>query len=62
MHPTMTMALAGEVERDRRRDRHASQLRSLVRANHVHSVEGSRPAGGLARRLRAGVRLRPRLS
>ena len=62
MHPMMIMALAGEVERERQRDRHTAQLRSLALANHAQGFDGSHAARGFARRLLAGVRLRPRLS
>jgi hypothetical protein len=62
MHPMMIMALAGEVERERRRDRHTVQLRSLALANRAQSFDGSHAASGFARRLLAGFGLRPRLS
>ena len=62
MHPMMIMSLAGEVERERRREREAVQLRSLALANRAQGVEGSDAARGIARRLLAGVGLRPRLS
>jgi hypothetical protein len=62
MHPTMIMALAGEVERERRSDRHAVQLQSLARANRAQGIDGSDAARGFARRLLAGFGLRPRLS
>jgi hypothetical protein len=62
MHPMMIMALAGEVERARRSDRHAVQLRSLALANRARGVDGSGAARGLARRLLAGFGLRPGLS
>ena len=62
MHPMMFMALAGEVERERRRDRRTAQLRSLALANRAEGFDGSHAASGFARRLLAGFRLRPRLS
>ncbi len=61
MHPMMMMALARDVERDRRRERHDVQLRSLALANRAQALQRS-PVGGFARRLVAGISLRPRLS
>ena len=46
MHPMMIMALAGEVERERQRDRHTAQLRSLALANHAQGFDGSHAARG----------------
>lgn len=62
MHPMMIMAVAREVERERQRDRHKVQLRSLALANRAQRFEGSCAEGGLARRLLVGISLRPRLS
>ena len=38
MHPMMIMAVAEEVERERQRDRHTVQLRSLALANRAEGV------------------------
>jgi hypothetical protein len=62
MHPMMIMAVAREVERERQHDRHQVQLRSLALANRARGFDGSPAAGGFARRLLAGISLRPRLS
>ena len=62
MHPMMIMALAGEVERERRRERQAVALRSLALANRAQGVDASDAGRGFARRLLAGFGLRPRLS
>lgn len=61
MHPMMIMAVAREVERERGLDRHKVQLRSLALANRGQGFDGSH-ASGFARRLLAGISLRPRLS
>lgn len=58
MHPTLIMAMADEVKRERQE----SQVRSLSLANRRDGLKGSRAADGLAVRLIAGLRLRPRLS
>jgi hypothetical protein len=62
MHPMMVMTVAREVERERQRDRHTVQLRSLALANRAHGFDGSHAASGFARRLLAGISLRLRLS
>ena len=62
MHPTMMMALASEVERDRQNERHKLHIRSQVLADPSQGSSSARAAGGLARRLIAGIGLRPRLS
>jgi hypothetical protein len=62
MHPMMIMAAAQEVERERQHDRHEVQLRSLALASHAQGFEDSHAASGFARRLVAGISLRPRLS
>ena len=62
MHPMMILALAGEVARQRRRDRQADHVRSLELANRAGDVDGSHGAVGFVRRLLAGIDLRPRLS
>jgi len=62
MHPMMIMAVAREVEMERRRDRHTNQLRSLAVANHADGFDGWHPASGFARRLFAGISLRPRVA
>jgi hypothetical protein len=59
MHPTLIMAVAREVERERRHDGHEFQLRSL---NRARGRVVSPAAGGFARRLLAGISLRPSLS
>ena len=61
MHPMMIMAVAREVESERRRDRDSVQLRALALANR-EGVDGARAASRVARRLFAGISLRPRLS
>lgn len=62
MHPMMIMAVAREVEREHHGDRHKVELRSLALANRAQGLDGSHPASGVTRRLRAGISLRPRLS
>ena len=62
MHPMMIMAAAREVGRERQRDQHNVKLRSAVLANRAHGFDGSPAAGGFARRLLAGISVRPRLS
>lgn len=62
MHPMMIMALAREIERERRHDRPKVQLRSLAVANPGQDFEGSPAAGGFARRLILGISLRARFS
>lgn len=62
MHPMMIMTLAGEVERERQRERQTVLLRSPARARRAHSFDGSHAASGFTRRLRAATSLRPRLS
>ena len=60
MHPTLIIALANEIQRDRESERQRVQLRSL--ANRAHGFAGAAAASGFARRLLAGISLRPRLS
>jgi hypothetical protein len=62
MHPKMLMAVAREVERERQRDRHTVQPRSLALANRAPGFDGSHAASGFARRWLAGISLRSRLS
>jgi hypothetical protein len=62
MHPKMIIALANEVQRDRECERHKVHLRSLAVANRGHGVDRSSAAGTVARRLFAGISLRPRPS
>lgn len=62
MHPMMIMAMAGEVARERRHDRHRAELRSLALANRAQGVDGAHVTSRFLRRLLAGVDLRPRLS
>ncbi len=62
MHPKMIMAVAREVERERQRDWHTVQLRSLALENRAQGFDGSHAASGFAQRLLAGISLRPRLS
>lgn len=61
MHPMMIMALSGEVVRERQRDRHAAQRRSLALMNRAE-CDGLNAARGVAWRPLAGFPLRPRLS
>jgi hypothetical protein len=61
MHPMMIMAVAWEVARERQRDGGRVQLQSLALANRPQGFDGSRAASGVARRLLAGISLRPRL-
>jgi len=62
MHPMMIMAVAREIEDERQRGRHKVQRRSLALANRAQGFDGSPAASGFARRLVAGISLRPRLS
>lgn len=62
MHPMMIMAVAREVERERRRDRDSVQLRSLALANRAHGFGGFCAPSRVARRLSVGISLRPRVS
>ncbi len=62
MHPTMIMAVAREVERERGLDRHKVQLRSLALAYRAQGFDGSHAASRFARRLLADLGLRPRFS
>ena len=62
MHPRMIMAVAREVERERQRERHNVELRSLALADRAEGFGGSPAAGGFARRLVAGISMRPGLS
>lgn len=61
MHPMLFMAVAREIESERH-DRYKVQLRSLALASPARGFEASRAARGVARRLLAGISLRPRLS
>jgi len=62
MHPMMILALVREVERERRRDEHDAQLRSLALSNRAQGFDASHAGRGFARRRRASSSLRPRLS
>ena len=62
MHPMMIMVVAREIEDERQRGRHKVELRSLGRANRSRGFGCSPAAGGFARRLLAGISLRPWLS
>lgn len=62
MHPMMIMAVAREVESERRRDGHKVQLRSLALANRAQGVDGSHTASRFARGVLVGIGLRPRVS
>jgi hypothetical protein len=62
MHPKMMIALANEVERERRDERQKLHVRSQVLADPRRGSNSARVARGLARRLVAGISLRPRLS
>lgn len=62
MHPTMMMALANEVQRERHSERQKLQVRSQVTAGPSQVSNSARAASGLARRLTAGISLWPRLS
>ncbi len=62
MHPMMIMAVAREVETERQHDRHTVRLRSLALANRAQGTDGSHASSGHARRLFAGISLRPRPS
>jgi hypothetical protein len=62
MHPTMIMAVAREVERERRRDGHEFSRRSRALGNRAHGFDGWPAPGGFARRLLAGISLLPRPS
>jgi hypothetical protein len=58
----MMMAVAREVQREHQRDQHQVKLRSLARANRARGFDGSHAGNRFARRLVAGISLRPRLS
>lgn len=58
MHPMLMMALADDVETERRRERQELQSCSLARPQGGGSFPGLRPVSKLARRLRS--RLSPR--
>jgi hypothetical protein len=62
MHPTMIMALADEVHRDRRRARRCCEQRSLRSGDLRRRSDGAWAAGGLTRRLLAGNSLLLRAS
>ncbi len=62
MHPKMMIALANEVQRNRESERQRVHLRSLAFANRAQGFDGSHAASGFARRLLAGISLRPGLS
>jgi len=61
MQPTMMMALAHAVERERQSERQNAQVRSRALADRGESPNGARSAIRFARRI-AGISLRPRLS
>ena len=62
MHPMMIMAVGREVLRERQCDQQNRQLGTRALANRLQDVCGSPPERGLARRLLAGLSLRPGLS
>jgi hypothetical protein len=62
MHPKLIIALANEVQRDRESERHKVHLRSLAVTNRGHGFDSPSAAGGVARRLFAGISLQPRVS
>jgi hypothetical protein len=62
MHPKMMIALANEVQRSRESERQRVELRSLALAYRAHGSEGPHAVSAFARRLLAGISLRPRLS
>lgn len=62
MHPTMIMALADEVHRDRRRARRRCRQGSLGRGDLSRRYVRARGARSLTRRLLAGFSLLPRTS
>ena len=62
MHPKMMIALATEVERDRQHERRQLERRSLAQAARGLGPDGSVAASAFARRLVAGISLRPRVS
>lgn len=59
MHPKLMIALAQEVDRERRGGQRKLKARTQAL---VGRPRGVRPAGRLARRLTVGIGLRPRLS
>ncbi len=61
MHPTMIMAVAREVERERQRDQQRVHLRSWALANRAQGVGSSHTASRFALGL-VGIGPRPRLS
>ena len=62
MHPEMMMALANEVETERRRERQRNEQRSVAHADRLPDGGGPALASALARRLIAGLSLRLRVS
>ena len=62
MHPTMMIALANEVERERQQERQRLAVRSQVLAAHRLRSRGAWLASAYAARLSVGISLRPRLS
>jgi hypothetical protein len=62
MHPMLSMAMANEVERDRRSERQKLQLWSVAMAGRSRRFRASRAARDFARRLIVGLSVRPRLS
>jgi hypothetical protein len=62
MHPTMMIALANEVQRDRESELRRARLRSLAVATPARRRTSSPATSGFARRLLEGISLRPRLS
>ena len=62
MHPTMIMAVAREVERERQRDQQEVHLRSLALANRARAVDSAHTASRFARGPLVGTGPRPGLS
>jgi hypothetical protein len=62
MHPKMMIAVANEVERQHQNERRTLQLRAQVRADRSQAPSREGAMAGLARRMLAGIGLRPRLS
>jgi hypothetical protein len=62
MHPEMMMALANEIETERRRERQRIEQRSLAHADRLSDAGGPVLASVLVRRLFAGLSLRLRVS
>jgi hypothetical protein len=62
MHPKLITALAGEMERDRRSERHTVSTRSLTVGRRPRGYGAPRAADGILGRLRVGLSPRARLS